>query len=308
MVTRRCLERRFFLRPDPLTNQILWYCIAVAAHLTGLEVVLPSFLSNHHHTILFDRHGRHAEFTEYLHRLIARAVNAHRGRWENLWAAEQVSVVHLVDRAAVLAKLVYAATNPVKDGLVARVADWPGVNGLDALLSGQPITVARPAIFFRPDGPLPKSATLTLVIPPELGDPDEVRAELRARVAEVEAAAEAARAADGRAVLGAQAILDQDWDARPASHEPRRGLRPTVAASRWARLEALRHCRAFVNAYRAARQRWLAGLAAVFPAGTYWLRRFANVVVAGDDRRAGAGATTTTTAPSLLVPSPTAAG
>jgi hypothetical protein len=243
-------------------------------------VLLPSFLSNHHHTVVYDRDGRHAEFTEYLHRLIARAVNAHRGRWENLWAAEQCCVVHLVDRAAVMNALVYAATNPVKDGLVARVADWPGVNGLAALLDGQAITVRRPDTFFRPDGGLPEEASLTLVIPPELGDADAVRAELRQRVAEVEARAAADRAKTKRAVLGRRAILSQDWNARPMSPEPRRNLRPTVAGSRWARLEALLRRREFIAAYRAARQLWSAGLAAVFPPGTYWLRRFANVVVA----------------------------
>ena len=37
--------------------------------------------------------------------------------------------------------------------------------------------------------------------------------------------------------------------------------------------------RDFVSSYREARARWLAGLAAVFPIGTYWLRRFANVPI-----------------------------
>jgi hypothetical protein len=280
LVNRRCLERRFFLRPDAETNQIIWYCLALAAEHAGMDVLLPSFLSNHHHTVAFDREGRQAEFTEYLHRLIARAVNAHLGRWENLWAAEQCCVVHLTDRAAVMKALVYAATNPVKDGLVARVADWPGVNGLAALLDDTPITVRRPDTFFRADGPLPEEATLTLVVPPELGDAAAVRAELRARVAEVEAEAAAARAKDKLPVLGRRAILRQDWNARPGSREPRRGLRPTKAGSRWARIEALFRRREFIDAYRAARDLWLAGLAAVFPAGTYWLRRFANVVVA----------------------------
>jgi hypothetical protein len=32
--------------------------------------------------------------------------------------------------------------------------------------------------------------------------------------------------------------------------------------------------------YRVARLSWLAGLPAVFPAGTYWLHRFAGVTVA----------------------------
>lgn len=280
MVNRRCLERRFFLRPDPITNQIIWYCIAVAARYTDMEVILPSFLSNHHHTVLYDRHGRHAEFTEYLHRLLARSVNAHLGRWENLWAAEQVCVVHLVDRAAVMDKLVYAATNPVKDGLVARVADWPGVNGLAALLDGRTMTIARPEVFFRAVGGLPDAVTLELVIPPELGDATEVRDELRRRVAEVEAACAAARAESGRDVLGKRAIRRQHWNERPASVEPRRGVRPRVAGSRWARIEALLRCRAFVDAYRTARERWLAGHQAIFPPGTYWLRRFANVTVA----------------------------
>jgi len=38
--------------------------------------------------------------------------------------------------------------------------------------------------------------------------------------------------------------------------------------------------RAFLASYREAYARWRAGLPAVFPAGTYRLRRFANVTVA----------------------------
>ena len=37
---------------------------------------------------------------------------------------------------------------------------------------------------------------------------------------------------------------------------------------------------AFVAAYRAARSSWRAGIAVVFPAGTYRLARFANITVA----------------------------
>jgi hypothetical protein len=35
-----------------------------------------------------------------------------------------------------------------------------------------------------------------------------------------------------------------------------------------------------IDAYRAARLLWRAGLPAVFPPGTYWLARFANITVA----------------------------
>jgi hypothetical protein len=42
------------------------------------------------------------------------------------WASEQTCVVRLVDREAVMDKLVYTASNPVQDHLVERVHNWPG--------------------------------------------------------------------------------------------------------------------------------------------------------------------------------------
>ena len=82
-------------------------------------------------------------------------------------------------------------------------------------------------------------------------------------------------------MLGRRAILQQSWCGSPQEGEPRGGIRPTVAArSVWARIEAFGRNRAFVSAHRAARALWLAGVETLFPAGTYWLRRFANVPVA----------------------------
>ena len=284
MITRSTPERQFFLRPDEDTNQILLYCLAVAAHRCNMGIILPSFLSNHHHLTALDREGRRPEFTEHFHKLAARAMNAHRRRSENLWSCEAPSVVRLVDRAAVMDKLVYAATNPVKDGLVERVSDWPGVNGLDALLNQRTITVKRPNHFFSPDGGMPDEVTLELVLPPELGDPDEFRRELRERVAAVEAEYAAERARTGRRVLGRRAILRQSWRGRPKSPPPPRGaMRPTIATKNLpAHLAALARNASFIAAYRSARKLWLAGLAAVFPPGTYWLRHNAYVTVADD--------------------------
>lgn len=293
-VTRRCTQRQFLLRPDDDTNQTLLYCLALAAHRANMDVVFPSAMSNHHHTALYDREGRHPEFTEHFHKLTARSVNALRGRWENLWASEPPSVVVLADRAAVMDKVVYAATNPVKDGLVALVRHWPGVNGLADLLADRTITVRRPRHFFDPDGDLPEVVTLRYVIPEELGDPAAFRAELRERVAAVEAACAAARARTGQRVLGRRGVRLQSWRGQPRTREPRRGIRPRVAGgSRWARIEALQRDRVFVDRYRHARQLWLAGFAVTFPPGTYWLRRFAPVTVAAVASSPPAGGTAT---------------
>jgi hypothetical protein len=59
-----------------------------------------------------------------------------------------------------------------------------------------------------------------------------------------------------------------------------RKLGKAPARSQWARLEALLRNREFLAAYRAARDRWIAGAAIAFPIGTYWLRRFAHVPLA----------------------------
>jgi putative transposase len=177
--------------------------------------------------------------------------------------------------------MVYAATNPVAGLLVERVHHWPGVNGLGALLAGRTLTVKRPRHFFRADGDMPEEVTLTLTIPPELGDAAVVRRELRERVAAVEEALAAERRRTGARVLGRRGVLRQSWRSSPNRPAPRGGLRPRVAArSRWQRVAALQRNRDFIDAYRAARMLWRAGLPAVFPPGTYWLARFANITVA----------------------------
>jgi hypothetical protein len=100
-------------------------------------------------------------------------------------------------------------------------------------------------------------------------------------VAAVEAEAAAERQQAGRRVLGRRAVRQQAWWARPTSFEPRRGLRPRVAArSKWSRIEALRRNRAFVAEYAIARAAWQDGEPVTFPVGTYWLRRFASVPIA----------------------------
>jgi hypothetical protein len=62
--------------------------------------------------------------------------------------------------------MVYALTNPVKDGLVERTVQWPGLDCLTAIAEGTAIVAARPRCFFRPDTALPEHETLTFVRPP----------------------------------------------------------------------------------------------------------------------------------------------
>ena len=128
---------------------------------------------------------------------------------------------------------------------------------------------------------MPETVELRLTIPSELGPEADVLEEVRQGVATVEETMTSERQRTGQRVYGRRAVLQQSWRGQPRSAEPRRNLRPRVAArSKWSRIEALLRNRAFVVAYNAARKAWQTAAAATFPPGTYWLRRFANVPIA----------------------------
>jgi putative transposase len=280
MITRRCSQRCFLLRPDPETNNAFIYCLAYAAARTGVDVFFFLAMSNHYHAGIVDNDGRLPEFLESFHKLFAKHQNALRGRWENFWAPEQTSAVELVERDDVLAKMVYGLSNPVKDNLTHRAKDWPGATSLIANLSGGTVRASRPRRFFREDGEMPATVELRIAVPPGFGemDPAAFVAILKEHLQRAERSAAEQRKSTGGTVLGRQAVLKQDWRSQPETFDPHRQLNPRVACRNvWRRIEALVRNRAWLIAYRAARDVWLSGERPSFPIGTYWLRRFAGV-------------------------------
>lgn len=279
-ITRRCTQRTFLLRPDDETNNAFTYLVGEAAKRFGMKVVLPQMLSNHHHQTLYDALGKEVEFREHFHKMLAKSQNALRGRWENLWSTEEPCTVEILTREDLLEKLVYTATNPVKHGLVEKVHHWPGPKFVAALLNGKKMRATRPKHFFRDEGPMPEEIELDLGLPDDFEGKEEFLAELRRRIHAVEEHYAHERARTGKRVLGRRAVLRQSWRDNPSSHEPRRGQRPRIRArSAWVRMAALQRNKEWEAEYREARRRWLAGEAVEFPYGTYWLRRFANVLV-----------------------------
>lgn len=285
-VTRRCAQQQLLMRPDDETNNAFLYCLAEAAQRFDIGVLITAAMSNHHHTDIIDRQRNVSMFLERFHGMFAHCMNHLRGRSENFWSSEETSLVVLADPSAVISSVVYAATNPVKDGLVERVDEWPGVNGLSALLEQRTIVARRPS-YFRADGPMPETVTLELIIPEELGDPDAFRNTIRERVAQVEKAHEDSRRQTGRSVMGRTRILRESWRSYPASatreHRPRSRdkIKPRFATrDEERRIELIVRRQVFLRDYRAARLAWLAGTPIPFPPGTYWLRRFVGVPVA----------------------------
>jgi len=281
MITRRCSERRFFLRPDEDTNNTFIYCLALAAIRAKVQVTFCVAMSNHHHTGIHDPAGSFPIFTEHFHGLLARCQNAYHGRFEHFWSSEPTSVVHLVEPKDVLDKMVYAFANPSAADLVDTVDEWPGVTTFQATQSGGHITATRPKFFFRDDGLMPEVVSLPIARPRGFEDleQDDWATLVRENVRAKEADHRQRRSSKGISALGRVRVLSQDPFDCPSDHAARFQMSPRVAAkNKWARIEALNRNRAFIERYRDAFLGHIAGLAnVVFPFGTYWMRKFGRV-------------------------------
>lgn len=274
LVTRRCAQRQFLLRPSRLTNDIFLYVLALAARRYGVRVHAFCVLSNHFHLVLTDPDARLPAFEQYLDALVARAINASLGRWEAFWAPSSYSAVALASAEDVLAKTAYVLANPAAAGLVRQASDWPGLWTAPAWIGGEALVARRPATFFRGRGHMPDSVELELAVPPGFDSADALREQLCSLLSELEERAARELRSDGRAFLGADRVLAQRPSGRPAGGEPRRGLKPRVAAcDKWKRVEALTRLLDFVREYRRAWAALRAGVRdALFPPGTYELR------------------------------------
>ncbi len=283
LVTRRCSERRFFLRPSRAVNEIFLYILALAARRYGVLVHAFCVLSNHVHLIVTDPTGRLPAFMQYLDSLVARAVNASLGRFEGFWASDaSYSAVEPLDPGDVVAKAAYVLANPVAAGLVRRGADWPGLwTSPDQI--GSNLTARKPKRFFDPNGYLPDTVELELTAPPGFASAAEFRAQLSSALRELEEKHHRELAASGRRFLGEARVLAQSPFSRPTTGEPRFALKPRIAArDKWRRIEGLFRLKSFASEYRKAWARWRAGARnAIFPAGTYLLRVLHGVQCAG---------------------------
>jgi REP element-mobilizing transposase RayT len=287
MITRRCSERRFFLRPDDITNNAFIYCLALAVQRSKVEVNFACAMANHHHTGIHDPLGNYPIFAEHFHGLLARCQNAHLGRFENFWSSEPTSVVRLLKPEDILDKLVYAYSNPPVADLVETADEWPGVSTLQATFTDGELTATRPAHFFRNDGDMPETVTLKIHRPRAFAHltQEEWAEKVRASVQAKEVEARERRLEQGKKVLGVERILAQDPFRCPKSHAPHFKLNPRLAAkSKWARIEALRRNRSFLEKYRDAIKRHLEGVTSVrFPFGTYWMKKFGKVACESAD-------------------------
>jgi REP element-mobilizing transposase RayT len=276
LVTRRCSERRFFLRPSKLTNDLLLYCLAVAAQRTGVLVHAFCALSDHYHLVVTDPSARLPEFMQWLDGTLARALNASYGHFEQFFAPGSYSAVRLESPETTCQKIIYTLANPVASGLVKWAHHWPGLWSAPRQIGGEARLALRPLLFFDRDGELPERCALPLLRPPGFDDLSDAEfgTLIDRRLAQHQREIHRDFEAQGRSFLGRRAVLDQKPTDSPKTREPRFERNPRIAEkNKWLRIDAIARLQAFRRDYRAA---WLAFKAGarrrvVFPAGTYLL-------------------------------------
>ena len=276
-VTVRCFQGRLLLRPSNQTNAVLSGVLARAARLNSTELFGFVFASNHFHLIVRAPNGNLPRFMQFLLSNISKKVGwlvDWRGAfWERRYSAEPV-----LDDEALLGRLRYVFAHGVKEGLVRRCEDWPGLSSLSMMLGPSSRSVRwfnwtrrwrdrthMDARRLSEDWAEPEELALSPMPNLAARSATENRSFWREAVAAIEREA----SLRWKSVLGVKAVLSQDPQHRPL--RPARRPRPSChTISVELRRLFREQYRQFVTLFRSASPKWLLGnLRAPFPKGAF---------------------------------------
>ena len=283
LTTRRANERRFYFKPDRMTDWIMLYCLACAAEKYAIDVHAFCVLSNHAHEAISDPEGNLTLFRAWRNGISARAMNAYLGRRGYVWEPPPDSKVTALDAQVMLNQVVYTLANPVTSGLVRSARGWPGVWSDPRRVEGKPYRVERPPIFFGKDhaSSCPPVVYLQLTKPRQFVDmpAEEYRELLEERLREKEEETRADFARTGQRFVGKTEILKASRFERGSSEESEFKRHKKFAGSSCdVQVAEGRHAH-LVKAHRQAVMRSRAGdRDVVFPYGTDSYRRRLGVL------------------------------
>jgi len=281
-ITNRTVQGRYLLRPDLVLNDRVLGILGKFQRIHGVRIVMITVLSSHFHILLVvEDVFQQANFMRDIQATLSREVNRLTG-WRGPVFERRFSAIPVTnEEKAQVERLKYVLANGVKEDLVEKVLDWPGVNTAAALLQGKSLKgywIDRPRQYAARNrgedasdehfavaetvvlSPLPCWAHLS---------PERYRQRIEALVEEAEEEAALTRRRSGSRVLGVKAILAQDPQARPAP--PARSPAPLVhAATKAARRMFYELYAEFVGAFRMASEALRQGNRdAPFPAGSF---------------------------------------
>ena len=283
-VTLRTLHGRYLLRPDPhgRVNEIVLGVLGRAQRLYSMSVVAVSVMSSHFHVLLFAEDAEQlALFMGHVDGNLSKEIGrAHQ--WPGkLWERRYRGILVSDEEEVQIARLRYLLAAGVKEHLVNRAIEWPGVHSARALTRDHPLRgwwFSRSREYAaRQRGENPGryeyASEETLVLDPlpcwrHLTVREQHR---RAKdlIREIEREARAERQVEGLQPVGAEGVMTTDPHYRPGQLDsspapPVHALRKEVRRAMWESYAWV------VAKYLEASARLRAGERSVsFPEGTF---------------------------------------
>jgi REP element-mobilizing transposase RayT len=283
-VTLRTDQSRLLLRPSSALNEIILGVMGRAQQRYRVRVASVVCLSNHWHALLqVDDALQLARFMQYVDGNLAKEIGRKEMHdWPHgIWSGRYKAILVSDEPEAQVARLRYHLAHGVKEGLVSRVTEWPGVHFARAVLQGKPLkgywfdrsqeyaARNRGEDFGRLKYATEEELLLTQLPCWAHLTPEQYRERVAGLAEEIEADAKAVREQKGAEPMGVEAILRQDPHSRP--NESKKSPAPSFhAASKAVRQAFWEAYSTFVAAFREAAEKLKAGdRTARFPLGSF---------------------------------------
>jgi len=138
-ITNRTLQGRLLLVPSAELNDIILGVLGRAQRQYKIRLCAYVFLSNHFHLLArVDDAKQLADFMSYLGSNLAREIARLTGWNEKVWARRYQAIAISDEEGSQIERFTYIISHGVKEFLVERVVDWPGVHCAGALLANRP--------------------------------------------------------------------------------------------------------------------------------------------------------------------------
>ena len=284
-ITTRTIHGRFLLRPSSFVNVAIKGTVGRAQRYYGMRICAAVFLSNHYHLLLVpESEDQLASFMQFINSNLARQLGRIYNWREKFWSREYRPIPISHEPEAQIERFRYVLEQGVKENLVERPGDWPGVQCVHELTTGGRFLhgmwherTAENAVrrSGRADEPIRDRdfhtvEAIELSLPPFLeGESAPEAAEFfRKLVRSIEREWRERRREAGKSVLGKAQIERQDPHDHPGRIKRSRApIAHAVDPDVYRRMKE--RYRAFVSRYRLASERLRAGLEARFPEGCF---------------------------------------
>ncbi|MGH7488564.1 MAG: transposase, partial [bacterium] len=140
-ITCRTVQGRFLFRPGPALNDLVLGVLGRCQRNYDLTLCAVTALSSHFHLLaVVDDARQIAGFMRDVKSKLAREVNRLTGWRGHVFERRYDMAVVTEEEAAQVGRLAYILANGVKEDLVERAREWPGVQSARALLDGEVLT------------------------------------------------------------------------------------------------------------------------------------------------------------------------